>query len=108
MTIHLTTLAPDQGTYAITASFTDEAGETVTPNSLTWSMYNRAGRVCNSRENVSLTPASSVTVVLTGDDLKYTDGAQRFVVFDGDYDSSNGSNLPLRDECMFFISDLRD
>jgi hypothetical protein len=104
----LTTAATDGGTYVITASFTDEAGDAVTPNTLTWSLYDRRGAVINSRLDETLVAAASVTIVLSGDDLLHSDGAERYLIIEGDYDSSNGSGLPLRVEAHFFVQDLRD
>ena len=62
-------IAIEQSTYVITASFTDETGAAVVPNSVTWTLVNGDGQVVNSRSAVSVTPASSVTIVLSGDDL---------------------------------------
>ena len=101
----LTVLAPEEGTYAITCAFTDETAAAMTPNTLTWSLTDESGSVINSRSGVSIaTPAASVTVVLSGDDLAdvATTLKRRFGI-SGTYDSDLGSNLPLKAECKFTI-----
>ena len=103
--------ANESGTYAITVSFTDEDGAAVVPNSpLTWSLT-KADRVTivNSRVNVSITPASSITIVLTGDDLAKDAGqliSWRYLVIEGTYNSTLGNDLPLKDHLRFPIVDI--
>ena len=108
MPTKLTTDAIEEGTYVITAAFTDEDGDAVTPNAgLVWSLTDGQGNVINSRENVAITPATSVTIVLTGDDLAIgTNKTHRVLLVEGTYDSTLGSNLPLKDQATFDICDL--
>jgi hypothetical protein len=104
--VTLSTNAVDGSTYIITATFTDEDGNSVTPNTLTWSLRNGAGNIVNEREDVSVTPAASVEVVLSGDDLLYSDGHARYFTLSGTYDSDAGTGLPLRAEAYFLIDNL--
>ena len=97
------TIAIEQSTYVITASFTDETGSAVVPNSVTWTLLNGDGQIVNSRSEVSVTPASSIVIVLSGDDLDLDDGETRKIRIDAVYDSTNGTNLPLKDSETFAI-----
>jgi hypothetical protein len=106
----LTTLAPEEGTYVITRTFRDEAGTAVTPNAgLNWTLTDTAGNVVNSRSAVAITPASSVNIVLSGDDLALSStyaGRRRVLIIEGTYNSTFGNNLPLKLECRFDIQDF--
>lgn len=102
--------APEKGTYVVTAAFTDETGAAVVPNAgLTWTLTDMQGVVVNSRSAVSIASASSINIVLTGSDLELSDtylGNLRAVVIQGTYNSSLGSNLPIKKEVRFVIDDF--
>jgi hypothetical protein len=102
----LTTRAVEQSTFAIVATFTDEAGAPMIPNALAWSLLNGEGTIINSRTAVSITPAASVTIVLSGADLVASEGSTRVVLLEGSYDSDLGDDLPLRDTVTFEIANL--
>jgi len=104
----LTTNAIEQSTYSVTFSFADTQGNAVTPNELTWTLVDTSANVINSREDVSITPGTSVTIVLSGDDLTLSEGTgkERVLKIKGTYNSSLGTNLPLKDEATFTIDDL--
>lgn len=102
----LTTRATDESTFVITAAFADEDGVAVVPNSASWTLTNDRGGVINGRTAISATPASSIEIVLSGDDLSYTDGAYRILTIQATYDSTLGSNLPLNDQVIFAIDNL--
>ena len=103
----LTIQAVERSTFAITAAFTDETGAAVVPNSgLVWTLTDVVGNVINSRENVSIASASSVTVVLSGADLAISDtyrDNRRMLTFEGAYNSSLGSGLAIVDWVEFSI-----
>lgn len=104
----LVSKAVEESTYVITASFTDEDGNAVEPEAgLTWSLYDKYGNVINEREDVTLTPATSVDIVLSGDDLALTsnDSGVRKLTVKGTYVSDLGT-LPLKDEVTFVVADL--
>jgi hypothetical protein len=110
MIVQLATPAPERGTYIIDASFFDEDEVSVVPNSgsLTWTLTDTLGTVVNSRLNVAITSAAIVHIVLSGLDLAIGDGllsVQRKVLIVGTYNSSLGSNLPIRQEIEFSIDD---
>jgi len=112
MPIALTTAAIEQSTFAVTASFTDDVGAPVVPNAgLVWSLYKKVAgveTVVNSRLNVAITSAASVTIVLQGTDLALVAGESktRYVILSGTYNSSLGSNLPLKEQVSFGIVNL--
>lgn len=104
----LTTHAVEESTFIITASFTDEDGNAVTPSTLKWTLTDDAGNVINSREDVSIAPASSVDIVLSGDDLALSGygPAFRILTIEGTYSSDAGSDLPLKDSVKFVVDNL--
>lgn len=102
----LATHAVDRSTFVVSASFLDEAGTATVPTTLTWTLTTDENVVINSRSAVSITPASSVNIVLSGNDLRYADGARRVLTIEGTYTSSLGSGLPIRDQVTFQIDDL--
>ena len=106
----LITEAVERSTFVIRASFTDDAGVAVVPNSgLTWTLTDAVGNVVNSRTAVSISSASTITIVLTGADLAIADtyrDNRRLLTIAGTYNSSLGSNLPIRDQVQFTIADL--
>jgi hypothetical protein len=101
---------PEEGAAGIQVAFTDTNGTAVAPNGgLTWSLLNSAGTAINSREDVAIDAASTVTVILTGDDLTFESGesgqALRFLLIKGTYNSSTlGNNALLRLQCAFPIA----
>jgi uncharacterized phiE125 gp8 family phage protein len=105
----ITTEALPNDTYVLTIAFTDEAGDAVTPNDPTvWSLTDSEGNTINSRADVAITEASSVDIVLSGDDLAATgvyDDGIRIVTVEGDYDSDAGNGLPLNQSHWFIIGD---
>lgn len=108
MAVSLELQAAEEGTYVVTAAFTDEDGDAATPTSITWSLFDDRGEVINSRSNVAVaTPASSVNIVLTGDDLSIgSNGAYRQIVLSWVYDSDLGSDLVGRQVATFEIENI--
>lgn len=106
MPITLDEHASEQSTYAIDLVFTDEADAPMIPSSLTWSLLDGSGAVINGRSAVPITPAASVTIVLSGADLVASEGSTRTVLIEGTYDSDLGSGLPIRDTVTFQIANL--
>lgn len=106
----LTAEAVEGSTYAVTASFRDETGAAVAPdNGLAWTLTDVNGTVVNGREGVTITPASTVTIVLSGDDLAVPASAgevTRLLAVEGTYESDLGSGLPIRDEVEFIVRGL--
>ena len=102
----LTAKAQDQSTYKVTMAFTDSAGAAVVPDSVVWQLTNQLGKTVNSRTGTTETPAASIDVILSGNDLDASDGQVRVLTVQAVYDSDEGNNLPLKAECMFEVEDL--
>ena len=97
----------EKSTKVIPVSFQDEDEAAVTPNSISWTLTNETGTIINSRENVSVTPASTINIVLSGDDLAIGDnGMSRRLLVYALYDSAYGSDLSLRAVAKFDINNL--
>ena len=92
------------GTIVLTASFTDEDGNSVVPNTLTYTLLDAYEEVVNTLEDQTITPASSVEVVLSGDDLP--DAVSYYFVVEGTYDSDAGTDLPLKGYATFTVTRL--
>lgn len=104
------TPAPERGTYVIDLTFKDETGALVVPTAATWSLTDTAGTIINSRSSVTISPlASTATLVLSGLDLAIGAGlvgTYRKLIVEFSYNSSLGSNLPMKEEFTFQISDF--
>jgi hypothetical protein len=99
--------AIEKSTFVITVAFTDSNGVAVIPNQVLWTLTNQNGDLVNSREDVSVTPASTVNIVVSGDDLAMEGyGSRRILTILAVYDSEYGENLPLRARAVFNIDDL--
>jgi hypothetical protein len=112
----------ERETVGVQFVFKDTSGSAATPNSgLTWSLRDEAGNIINNRSDVSITAASTITVVLAdgvtdadGDDTALSSaeqaagGAWRRVTVTGTYnDSVLGNNARLIAEARFKIKDLK-
>jgi len=107
------TEAVEESTIVITAAFTDEEGDAVIPTEATWTLTNDDGDVVDTRERIAITPASSVNVVLKGDNLQILSeesgdrfATRRFLI-EALYSSSLGTGLPLKDSCTFPVRNLK-
>jgi hypothetical protein len=98
----------EESTLVISGAFRDEADAAVTPTSATWRLTDTRGTVINSRDGVTITPATTYTIVLTGPDLpvsaSYADGRRVLVAWR--YDSTNGTALYGKEEIQFTVTDL--
>lgn len=100
--------ATERSTIAIRVTITDEAGASLTPTTLKWTLTDANGAVVNSRSAVIVTPAATVVIVLTDADLSLAalSGTTRYLLIEGTYTSSLGTGLALRDQLTFTIDDL--
>lgn len=100
--------ATEESTYVVTASFYDENDDPVTPTTVTWTLTDEDGVVINSREDVSITPGTSVDIVLSGDDLTCGNAAHaaRILTVDAMYNSDLGSGLPLKGAVRLIVDGL--
>ncbi len=111
MAIQLTPLAREKSTYVIEASFKDEDGTAVVPNSASWTLTDDAGTVIHARSGVVISPlAATVDIVLSGLDLAMQTGevsrALRRLTIEALYDSTLGTGLPVKEEFLFTVKDL--
>lgn len=108
MATNITVTPAEKGTAKVTvASFTDESGTSVTPTAITWTLTDRQGNVINSRTAVSVTPASSVSFLLTGNDLAISNNIRhRVITIAATYDSTLGTGLTAREQAFFTIEDM--
>lgn len=83
---HLTQPAREQDQLVVSVAIT-LSGTADTPTALSWSLTDKDGTVINSRSGTALTPSTSMTVTLAGDDLQIVDRTnsreKRFLIFDG-------------------------
>ncbi len=104
--------ASEGSTFVIRAEFYENtpAGKVpmVPKVGLTWNLADEHGATINNREDVPLTPAASVDIVLSGDDLAIggNHGVRRHFTIRGTYDGVAGNDLPLVEEASFQISNL--
>lgn len=95
----------DQSTLVIGLAFTDHDGVAAIPIAATWSLTDEHGNVINERLDETITPAASVDIALSGDDLKYSEGPKRVFTVEWTY-SSNLGTLPGRDQREFTVENL--
>ena len=111
MPTQLTEYAVEQSTFAVQCVFTDENGDAVTPDSITWSLVDDSGAAINELTDQSETPGSTITIVLSGDDLQLlaqaNDSEIRYLEISAVYDSDIGNNLPLKDRAEFKVINMQ-
>lgn len=108
----LDSYAIENSTFAIGAAFTDDAGDDVIPSAITWTLCDAAANIINSLKDETVdTPAASITIVLSGADLQILDEKNaseiRYLEISAVYDSSLGSDLPLKDRAEFKVINLK-
>lgn len=88
----------------------DGVESSMVPNpGLSWTLSDENGTPVNSRLAVPIDPpASTIFVVLSGDDLALDANypAKRFLVVEGTFNSEYGLDLPFNHEVSFFIDNL--
>ena len=103
--------AEEKDTFGITVAFTDGDNSGVTPNAgLNWSLVDGDGTVINNRTAITISPASSVLIVLSGNDLQFqsdeSTAVKRHLHIAGTYDSLLfGSGVSLNKEVQFTLHD---
>ena len=107
-TTFTTPVPNEKGTAVLGVAFTDEDDSAVTPSAITWTLTNINGTIINGRDAESITPATSIDIVLSGDDLALDAGVSdtRIVTVEYTYSSSYGTGLPEKDQATFSIRDL--
>lgn len=93
-------------TYVIPLRLLDEEDSLSPPLTLSWSLFNEAGKIVNGRTNQEFAQlASTMNLVLEGDDLP-DDQGELMVLFDGTYNSTLGSNRKIRGGVRFDVVPL--
>lgn len=97
--------ATHEGTFVVTFAFTDAAGNSVVPNIVSWTLFDRSSAVMNGRSGVSVTPAATVNITLSDADLDADEGVDEWRVFfvEYEYDSTEGTDLPMNGAALFKI-----
>jgi hypothetical protein len=82
-----------QGVFLVTKSFTDVAGDAVTPTAITYDLSDEYGNIINSKEDVVVTPlATSATIILSGADFNPEESRTRIITVTAIYDSVTYGN----------------
>ena len=102
------TAANEGSTYIVNVSFYNEDSEAMVPTTMEWSLRANYQQIINSHVNESITPATTVTIVLTADDLLYEENSStmRVITMVGTYNSSYGTGLDIAEEFTFNINPL--
>ena len=90
-----------------TLAFTDDTGTTVVPDSATYSLLNGDGDAVDSLSDQALTPATTITVVISGTANSLLTDTSRKRVFKVDwvYTSDAGSGIKAGDFAVYYITD---
>jgi len=104
----LPTHATESSTYIVTVTFTDEDGDAVVPATVSWTLEDEDGNIINGRSSVEETPASSIELVLKGDDLDPGDETvgNLLLTVNATYNSSLGTAMPLVGQCRLKVNAL--
>ena len=107
--ITLTSKAVEESSFIIAiGAFYDDAGTAITPATFTWSLTDQDDAAVNSRTDVSVTVATSIDIVLSGDDLALPNQSKprRYVTLEYTYNSDAGTGLPGKQLVGFEILPL--
>ena len=112
---------PEKGIRGIKVVFTDDDGNAVVPNTGTikWTLTDRPANqsttttIINSREQIDIASASTIYIVLEGDDLALQSGelsegtVERVLTVEYQYDSANlGNNVDDKAQYVFQIENM--
>ncbi len=119
ITVFADQVFPEKGARGIQITFRDTDGKLVVPTSISWTLttapraHRDAAAVINGRESVGVTPASTVTIVLSGDDLAILPGerakrlASRLLIIKFTYDSTDlGNGITDHTEYAFDVQNF--
>ena len=99
---------------SVVVGFEDRDGDDVIPTSIKWTLTTTNGAtIINEREQVAVvTPAASIEILLSGDDLALLDAevsdrtVARKLTVEAVYDSDLGDDLPLNVEKSISVRNL--
>jgi predicted NAD/FAD-dependent oxidoreductase len=95
-----------RATIVVTIDFTDEEGVAVVPNEITWTLSDGEGNIINNREEVEVaSPASSIAILLTGDDTPAGTDSKRIIKVRATYESAMlpGVQAEIIEEGEFYV-----
>ena len=102
----------EESTALFSMTFTDEEDVTIQASditSLNWTLSDTEGNIINERSAVAIvSPTNPQEILLQGYDLiiSGSENEQRVLTIEGTYNSTNGSNLPIKDQVRFWIDNL--
>ena len=105
---HITTEVMDGTGKVLTVTCADDTGTPVAPDTMTWSLYNSANEIVDSRESVSVaSPATSNTILISGtaNSLLVDPDRYRLFIVEWTYTSDAGSGIPAGDMADYYIVD---
>jgi len=106
MATRLSVSAVEGSTYIVTATFTDQDGDPVTPTSVSWELVDEDGETINTG---TPTPGSTVNIVLKGTDLTVgeRENAVLYMTVSAVYNSVElGNDLPLVGQVEILVEGL--
>jgi len=111
MSTTLSEHAQEQSTYIVSTSFLDSEGAAITPTSVIWTLTDEHNTIINGRDAVNVpSPTPVVDIVLAGDDLAILEDRPvcvRYLTIEALYDSAHGTDLPIKDQIVFYVDNLR-
>lgn len=104
----------EKSTAVFTVTLKDEDGVAIQPadiTSLKYSLSDTDGAIINNlNQQEILSPENPQEITLKGDDLQILSGESgnvlRVLTILATYNSDLGSNIPLKDECRFWVDNL--
>ena len=101
MPTQATVQAKQESYIVVQIAFTDEDSAAMTPDSIRWSWMTPAGAIINSRDKTVITAASTIKIVLSGDDLAMQNSASKLergiLVIDAAVTTDEVTSKPLRE-----------
>ena len=107
--ITMASKAVEEASYIVAiGAFYDDDGTAIAPATFTWSLTDQDDAVVNSRTDVSVTVATAIDIVLSGNDLALPNEAKpwRYVTLEYTYNSDAGTGLPGKQLVSFEIMPL--
>lgn len=102
----ITALPAEEGHIAFDCQFYDETGETVTPDTVQWTLTDTNGRVITTQTGI--TPATTITILITGEQLALPDPLliKRHCLVEWTFTSTLGAGIPDKNQIEFNIQEL--
>jgi hypothetical protein len=102
--------AIEKGSLVISGAFIDENSAAVIPKTIVWTLIDADTKmVINEREQVEITPAATINILLQGNDLAILHGKGkelREVIVEWTYDGALGNDIPQKDRVRFYVLNL--